>query len=360
MRSLNRSLPAACGPGPGTGTGSASGSGSAAHKQTLPPHKQALPPHKHTPAPHKHAPPPEQLLQAFKSAALSLTNLYKTAAAEEAQARSAGFQEAVKELVRFLDRENLGLDDGEGWRVRQWATARLDGGRYGAAGDSGSDDDDDGGDGEGGPARGSSVGDRPRRNGQGQDQGPADGASRPDDRSTPMAPEPLVDGLALTSPVLCAAAPTALGSAAASTGSINYAVNTGINNVISTGISDVINTGINDLLNASSSVQAGGTNTSRPTATLAMPPPPPPFCFKSAIPSAADFDMQAADVGRRIDVLPRQGRAGRPTAGSPASRAVARQLSSIGSLGPGAGMRRKLQLADYFDINAGPKRGRHS
>ena len=72
--------------------------------------------------------PPEQLLQAFKSAALSVTNLYKTAASEQSQARAAGYQDALDELLAFLDKENLGLGDGEGWKVRQWATERLDSG----------------------------------------------------------------------------------------------------------------------------------------------------------------------------------------------------------------------------------------
>ncbi|KAI9825010.1 MAG: hypothetical protein M1819_006521 [Sarea resinae] len=73
------------------------------------------------------AQPPEQLLQAFKSAALSVTNLYKTAASDQARARQSGYQEALDELLTFLDKENLGLGDGEGWRVRRWATERLDG-----------------------------------------------------------------------------------------------------------------------------------------------------------------------------------------------------------------------------------------
>ena len=71
--------------------------------------------------------PPEQLLQQFKSAALSVTNLYKNAVCEQAQARQAGYQEALEDLLHFLDRENLGLGDGEGWAVRQWATERCDG-----------------------------------------------------------------------------------------------------------------------------------------------------------------------------------------------------------------------------------------
>lgn len=71
--------------------------------------------------------PPEQLLQQFKAAALSVTNLYKNAVCEQASAKQAGYQEAVEDLLHFLDRENLGLGDGEGWKVRQWATERCDG-----------------------------------------------------------------------------------------------------------------------------------------------------------------------------------------------------------------------------------------
>jgi len=68
---------------------------------------------------------PENLLSAFKAAALSVTNLYKTAATDQVQSRAAGYQDALDELLSFLDKENLGLGDGEGWRVRQWATERL-------------------------------------------------------------------------------------------------------------------------------------------------------------------------------------------------------------------------------------------
>lgn len=71
--------------------------------------------------------PPEQLLQAFKAAALSVTNLYKISAADQTQARHVGYQDALDNLLVFLDKENLGLGDGEGWKVRQWATERLDG-----------------------------------------------------------------------------------------------------------------------------------------------------------------------------------------------------------------------------------------
>ncbi|KAK4694118.1 hypothetical protein P7C71_g3412, partial [Lecanoromycetidae sp. Uapishka_2] len=85
-------------------------------------------------------PPPEQLIQSFKSAALSVTNLYKTAAADQARAREAGYQDALDDVLAFLDRENLGLGDGEGWKVRKWATERLDGSPVTHAG---SDSDED-------------------------------------------------------------------------------------------------------------------------------------------------------------------------------------------------------------------------
>lgn len=65
--------------------------------------------------------------QSFRTAALNVTNLYKSALADIDHARSDGYQEALDELLAFLDRENMGVGDGEGWRIRQWATERLDG-----------------------------------------------------------------------------------------------------------------------------------------------------------------------------------------------------------------------------------------
>ncbi|OCL10779.1 hypothetical protein AOQ84DRAFT_208726 [Glonium stellatum] len=84
--------------------------------------------------------PQPDLHQAFRSAALSVTNLYKTAAADQARAHAEGYQEALEELIGFLDKENLGLCDGEGWRVRQWATERFEGA---VPGQSTSDSDDE-------------------------------------------------------------------------------------------------------------------------------------------------------------------------------------------------------------------------
>lgn len=78
-------------------------------------------------SPRRNQQPPEELLSAFKAAALSVTNLYKNAASEQARSRAAGYQDALDDLLSFLDKENLGLGDGEGWSVRQWATERFDG-----------------------------------------------------------------------------------------------------------------------------------------------------------------------------------------------------------------------------------------
>lgn len=80
-----------------------------------------------SPAKNQSGEPPEELLQAFKAAALSVTKLYKTAAADQGRARSEGYQDALDELLAYLDKEDIGLTDGEGWRIRRWATERLNG-----------------------------------------------------------------------------------------------------------------------------------------------------------------------------------------------------------------------------------------
>ncbi|OJD34126.1 uncharacterized protein BKCO1_2500043 [Diplodia corticola] len=69
--------------------------------------------------------PPAQLLQAFKTAALQVTNLYKAAATDREAAHEEGYQAALEDMLSFLDNENLGVGDGEGWRVRQWVTEKL-------------------------------------------------------------------------------------------------------------------------------------------------------------------------------------------------------------------------------------------
>jgi hypothetical protein len=89
--------------------------------------------------------PPEQLLQSFKQAALAVTTLYKTAASDQAKAYEEGYQDALEELVGFLDKNNFGLQDGEGWGVRKWAMERYQGlGRQSqSSGDSDEERDED-------------------------------------------------------------------------------------------------------------------------------------------------------------------------------------------------------------------------
>lgn len=87
------------------------------------PRPQPDPPSKHIMA---HEQPPEQLLDVFRAAALSVTKLYKSSITAQAKARAEGYQDCLDELLQFLDRENLGLDDGEGWKIRSWANERLD------------------------------------------------------------------------------------------------------------------------------------------------------------------------------------------------------------------------------------------
>ncbi|KAH8159124.1 hypothetical protein CIB48_g9133 [Xylaria polymorpha] len=70
---------------------------------------------------------PEQLIDAFKAAALSVTKLYKTSAAAQAKSRSDGYQDCLDDLLAFLDKRHIGFGDGEGWQIRKWATERLDG-----------------------------------------------------------------------------------------------------------------------------------------------------------------------------------------------------------------------------------------
>ncbi|KAI4149184.1 MAG: hypothetical protein LQ340_004755 [Diploschistes diacapsis] len=70
--------------------------------------------------------PSEELLRAFKAAAVSVTTLYREAVSGQVQVRSSGYQDALDDLLAFLDQRHLGLGDGEGWLVRQWATGRLE------------------------------------------------------------------------------------------------------------------------------------------------------------------------------------------------------------------------------------------
>ncbi|KAL2264929.1 hypothetical protein VTJ83DRAFT_7439 [Remersonia thermophila] len=70
------------------------------------------------------------LLEAFRAAALSVTKLYKTSAQAQAKSRADGYQDCLEDLLAFLDKENIGLQQtGEGQRVRRWILERMDPGR---------------------------------------------------------------------------------------------------------------------------------------------------------------------------------------------------------------------------------------
>lgn len=78
--------------------------------------------------------------QSFRTAALTVTNLYKSAIADIEGMRTEGYQEAIEDLLNYLDKQKLGVGDGEGWKIRQWATERLEGALPGH-GSSDSDED---------------------------------------------------------------------------------------------------------------------------------------------------------------------------------------------------------------------------
>ncbi|CAN8106223.1 unnamed protein product [Discula destructiva] len=69
---------------------------------------------------------PEHLLDVFRTAALSVTKLYKSSIDAQRKARAEGYQDCLDELLQFLDKEDLGLNDGEGWKIRAWANERLE------------------------------------------------------------------------------------------------------------------------------------------------------------------------------------------------------------------------------------------
>ncbi|KAF1999727.1 hypothetical protein P154DRAFT_212834 [Amniculicola lignicola CBS 123094] len=82
----------------------------------------------------------QDIHQSFRAAALSVTNLYKSALGDLNKAQAEGYQEALEDLIGFLDKENLGVGDGEGWRIRQWAMEKVGGA---LPGQSNSDSDDE-------------------------------------------------------------------------------------------------------------------------------------------------------------------------------------------------------------------------
>lgn len=271
---------------------------------------KSLPP---SPSKQRRGQPPEQLLQAFKAAALSVTTLYKTAASDQAGARAAGYQDALDDILAFLDKEHLGLGDGEGWKVRRWATERLDGSPV----STGNESDEDRGD-TNNQARGSSP--------------------------LLQRGEVLYGRQASRPP-----SPVRTVSTASQT---------------------------------SAPIQ-------QPNASAA--PRPEVFTFTSPLPYPQDMDVQPSDPALsnasqidshppnpsnsttstvRLEVVPPRGSRTPLRNSNHPGRHNARNSNAIRSLGSGAGSKRRVQFADYFDLGnlgdgrdthgGGGKRGRYS
>jgi hypothetical protein len=68
-----------------------------------------------------------ELLDAFKAAALSVTKLYKTSAQAQTKSRADGYHDCLEDLLSFLDKENIGMRNGDAHRVRKWVMDRMEG-----------------------------------------------------------------------------------------------------------------------------------------------------------------------------------------------------------------------------------------
>ncbi|KAK0616280.1 hypothetical protein B0T14DRAFT_522870 [Immersiella caudata] len=68
-----------------------------------------------------------ELLDAFKAAALSVTKLYKISASAQEKSRIDGYHDCLGDLLAFLDKEGLGVADGEASRIRRWVSERIEG-----------------------------------------------------------------------------------------------------------------------------------------------------------------------------------------------------------------------------------------
>ncbi|KAL8680437.1 MAG: hypothetical protein Q9186_003397 [Xanthomendoza sp. 1 TL-2023] len=261
--------------------------------------------------------PPEQLLQVFKTAALSVTNLYKTAASDHIRARQNGYQEALDDILAFLDKEHLGLGDGEGWKVRQWATERLDGN----AADRGtvSESDDERAETE---KRARSTSPVIQYKSSNIENLPPRGSTSPL-RATPAPPLPQVLPQPPTSH------PTSVPEVFSFRSSHPYP---------------------QDVDMASS----------QPASTVTTPSVSPPDIQVPSIPTPPP--------AVRVEVLPRGARTPHRNSNSHASRHNTRgaTLMNRRSLGPGAGSKRRFDLNEYFDLGnlgegrdgGGSKRGR--
>jgi hypothetical protein len=87
-----------------------------------------------------------ELFPTFQQAAMSLTTLFKKAQKiqeDQARAEDDGYHAAILDLLSFMDQKNLGLQDGEGWRIREWATAKAYPNRQGSSNPESDEEQDD-------------------------------------------------------------------------------------------------------------------------------------------------------------------------------------------------------------------------
>ncbi|KAF2137204.1 uncharacterized protein K452DRAFT_112205 [Aplosporella prunicola CBS 121167] len=253
------------------------------------------------------------LLQAFKTAALQVTNLYKAAASDREATHDEGYQACLEDMLSFLDAENLGVGDGEGWRIRQWVTEKLQEGTTATDSDEEGDDDK-----------------------RGRSSSPA--AQR---RPSPEAvASPAVQALRSASPARADSAPPApVATVPAAAPSL-------------------------EALDA----LPKGDFTFRAPQTLDLDMDETEQADSNAATNAGSPPMQ-------INVFPRH-RTNRNSSNNTHARTThnrdrqaAAAVASLGSLGSGAGVKRRVPFGDYFDINGfgngkdvfgghGSKRGR--
>lgn len=67
--------------------------------------------------------PPALLMSAFKQAALSVTNLYKTANAEIESSRKLGYQECLEDLLNLLESGKI-QQNSETTKIREWVLSK--------------------------------------------------------------------------------------------------------------------------------------------------------------------------------------------------------------------------------------------
>lgn len=240
---------------------------------------------------------PEELLQAFRSAALSVTTLYKTAASEQSRARQTGYQEALEDLLSFLDSEHLGFGDGEGWRVRQWATERLDQGdtTLSTSGPTDSDDEKT----EVDRARSSSPAVQPEGNAE---EASTDLPSGPD--ATPSTQSQNEETQAITAPTTTFTFRSSLS------------------------------------LPRHQDLEMIGTSQDPPTSVQ-----PASSDHRPPLPHSSH-----STPAMRLGVVPRSSR--HRNNGSN-NKMCTRSLSFLGTLGTGAGYKRKIPFGDFFDVASG-------